>query len=197
MFDAVWHGVSLATLLDELTIDPTVTGATLYAADGYTSNLTLDQLRAAYLVYAVDGQPLPPEQGYPARIIVPGLYGYKSPKWIERVHLAAEPVPGVWESRGWNNAEIHPTLAFDDPRVDNDHPLGEPLTLSGKALTDQPILARLHRPISRHVLPVTTQPSAAGILSEWQVTWTPDIPGDFMIYVSSGDAQIHKMVRIR
>lgn len=197
MFDAVWRGVRLAALLDEIEIDPAVTGATLYAADGYSSNLTLEQLRAAYLIYAIDGLPLPQEHGYPARIIVPELYGYKSPKWIERAHLAADPAPGVWESRGWTAANLRPTLAFDDPRVDKDYPLGQPLTLSGKALTEQPIRAHLHHPNSRHSLPVTAQPSATGTLHEWQVTWTPEIPGDFLIYVSTGDTQIHKVVRIR
>lgn len=197
IYDAVWTGIPLTTLLDELTLDADVTGATLYAADGYTSNLTLEQLRAASLVYAIDGQPLPVEHGFPARIIAPGLVGYKSPKWIERVHLAVDPTPGLWESRGWNSTELRPTLAFDDPREDQHSPIGEPFALSGVALTTDPIVVSLHRPGVRHALPISIQPSAAGNLTHWRATWTPDIPGDFVIYACAGETQIQKTVRIR
>ena len=49
------------------------------------------------------GEPLPPERGYPARLVVPGKYAYKSAKWVRLIEFLAEDRPGFWESRGYSN----------------------------------------------------------------------------------------------
>ena len=87
--EAVWRGVPLQTLLDELDNPPNAHYAHIAAADGYTTVLPLDALAQTLLVTAMDDAPLPLEHGYPARLIAPGLHGYKMPKWIERIELDA------------------------------------------------------------------------------------------------------------
>ena len=58
------------------------------AADGYTESLPLSLVRASpeiLVAYQLDGQPLPREHGFPARILIPGHYGMKGPKWLQRI----------------------------------------------------------------------------------------------------------------
>ena len=72
---------------------------------GYTTNLPLEEVLdgKAWVVYAYEGQPLPPEHGGPARLLVPHLYFWKSAKWVRGLRLVDEDEPGFWESLGYNN----------------------------------------------------------------------------------------------
>jgi DMSO/TMAO reductase YedYZ molybdopterin-dependent catalytic subunit len=100
--DTRWTGVSLDTMLDE--------GATAaefavaYSDGGYTTNLPLDDLTGgkAWIAFEYDGQPLDPEHGGPARLLVPHLYLWKSAKWVRGISLHNEDEPGFWESNGYH-----------------------------------------------------------------------------------------------
>ncbi|HEX5499599.1 MAG TPA: molybdopterin-dependent oxidoreductase, partial [Thermomicrobiales bacterium] len=50
-----------------------------------------------------DGEPLAPEHGGPARLLVPHLYFWKSAKWVRGIELMAEDQPGFWETLGYHN----------------------------------------------------------------------------------------------
>ncbi|MEO8397871.1 MAG: molybdopterin-dependent oxidoreductase, partial [Chloroflexota bacterium] len=111
--EAVWCGVPLQSLLDELDIASEMRFARIHAADGYTAVLPLDRLARTLIAYEMDGAALPPEHGYPARLIAPGLFGYKMPKWIERIELSATSDGGFWESRGFSlDGEASPKVAI-------------------------------------------------------------------------------------
>lgn len=92
---ATWTGVPLSLFLNEAGIDlQEGKRVRVYAADGFTNNLTLDKLYSPgsglvepLLVYLMNGSPLRPEFGAPVRLLVPGHYGYKSVKWIERIEV--------------------------------------------------------------------------------------------------------------
>jgi DMSO/TMAO reductase YedYZ molybdopterin-dependent catalytic subunit len=49
-----------------------------------------------------DGQPLPPEHGYPLRLVVPHLYAWKSVKWVRGIELMPQDAPGFWEQNGYH-----------------------------------------------------------------------------------------------
>jgi hypothetical protein len=55
------------------------------------------------LVYELNGEALPKEHGYPVRILMPGLYGQKMPKWIRDIEFIDHDYHGYWESRGWSD----------------------------------------------------------------------------------------------
>ncbi|WP_222268902.1 molybdopterin-dependent oxidoreductase [Modestobacter marinus] len=102
-FDTRWEGVSLDTLLGDV---PGTTRYILAASDGgYTTNLPLDEVTAgrAWLVDTYEGQPLAPEHGGPARLLVPHLYFWKSAKWVRRLTLLPYDEPGFWETFGYHN----------------------------------------------------------------------------------------------
>ena len=76
----------------------------LHCADGYTTNLDIDVMQAADVLFAtkMDGQALAPNHGYPVRVIVPQRYGWKSAKWVTGVELMANDRPGFWEMNGYH-----------------------------------------------------------------------------------------------
>lgn len=102
--DVHWEGVSLADLLRLFPPHPQARALNFYSADGvYTDSLTFADARrlGALLVYRMDGRDLPREHGGPVRLFVPGMYGYKSVKWVQRVEYARTPLLGYWEVRGY------------------------------------------------------------------------------------------------
>jgi DMSO/TMAO reductase YedYZ molybdopterin-dependent catalytic subunit len=103
-FSTNWHGVSLDLLLDGISSD-TAPYALAYSHGGYTTNVPVADLTGgkAWIVHAFDGQPLHPEHGGPARLLVPHLYFWKSAKWIQEIRLLTHDQPGFWEQAGYNN----------------------------------------------------------------------------------------------
>jgi DMSO/TMAO reductase YedYZ molybdopterin-dependent catalytic subunit len=100
--DTTWTGVSLETILDS--VETAAEYAVAYSDGGYTTNLPIDDLRGkqAWIAYEYDGQPLHPEHGGPARLLVPHLYLWKSAKWVRGISLQNEDEPGFWESNGYH-----------------------------------------------------------------------------------------------
>jgi DMSO/TMAO reductase YedYZ molybdopterin-dependent catalytic subunit len=103
--DTQWRGVSVDVLLEEVDVLPEAKFVLVYADGNYTTNLPLDDLRGgkAFVAYEYDGQPLAPEHGGPARLVVPHLYFWKSAKWIRGLTLMQNDQPGFWESLGYHN----------------------------------------------------------------------------------------------
>ena len=102
--DTTWEGVSLDTLLAG--VDTAVARhAMAHSYGGYTTNIPLQDLSGgrAWVAYAYDGQPLAPEHGGPARLLIPHLYFWKSAKWVRGLELLEEERPGFWESYGYHN----------------------------------------------------------------------------------------------
>jgi DMSO/TMAO reductase YedYZ molybdopterin-dependent catalytic subunit len=101
--NTTWKGVSLDTLLDS--VDTEAEYLTAWSDGGYTTNLTIDDVagRKAWVAYEYGGQPLEPEHGGPARLLVPHLYFWKSAKWVRGLTLTPDDEPGFWETYGYHN----------------------------------------------------------------------------------------------
>jgi DMSO/TMAO reductase YedYZ molybdopterin-dependent catalytic subunit len=101
--DTVWEGVSIDTLLDGVKTEAKYVIA--FCDGGYTTNLPIEDVTGgkAWIVDSYAGQPLAPEHGGPARLLVPHLYFWKSAKWVRGLRLVAEDEPGFWERYGYHN----------------------------------------------------------------------------------------------
>src|SRR5688572_2321406 len=89
-----WTGVPLATLLDEVGLQPQAKWILAEGADasGHTRSLPLAKcLEDILIAYAQNGEKLRPEQGYPLRLIVPGWEGNVSVKWLRRLKVGDAP----------------------------------------------------------------------------------------------------------
>jgi DMSO/TMAO reductase YedYZ molybdopterin-dependent catalytic subunit len=98
-----WRGVPIRAVLDEVEYDAQYVLA--FSDGGYTTNLPVKDLTGgqAWLAFDYDGQPLAPEHGGPARLLVPHLYFWKSAKWVRGLELLDHDQPGFWESYGYHN----------------------------------------------------------------------------------------------
>jgi DMSO/TMAO reductase YedYZ molybdopterin-dependent catalytic subunit len=101
--DTEWEGVSVDTLLAEAGEDAPFVVA--FCDGGYTTNLALEDVTdgKAWVAFAFDGEPLDPEHGGPARLLVPHLYFWKSAKWVRGLQLRDDDEPGFWETNGYHN----------------------------------------------------------------------------------------------
>jgi DMSO/TMAO reductase YedYZ molybdopterin-dependent catalytic subunit len=101
--DTSWRGVSLDTLLTG--VDTSAEYLTAFSDGGYTTNLALEDVTGgkAWVAYEFAGEPLEPEHGGPARLLVPHLYFWKSAKWVRGLTLTLDDEPGFWEGYGYHN----------------------------------------------------------------------------------------------
>jgi DMSO/TMAO reductase YedYZ molybdopterin-dependent catalytic subunit len=101
--DTVWTGVSVTALLAGVRSDAGY--LTAFSDGGYTTNLALDDVTngKAWIAYEFGGEPLQPEHGGPARLLVPHLYFWKSAKWVRGLRLMLDDQPGFWETYGYHN----------------------------------------------------------------------------------------------
>jgi DMSO/TMAO reductase YedYZ molybdopterin-dependent catalytic subunit len=102
-FDTTWTGVSVDVLLDGT--EPWGEHVVAWCDGGYTTNLPLADVTGgkAWIAYEYEGEPLDPEHGGPARLLVPHLYFWKSAKWVRGLNIGTEDEPGFWETYGYHN----------------------------------------------------------------------------------------------
>jgi DMSO/TMAO reductase YedYZ molybdopterin-dependent catalytic subunit len=100
--DTSWKGISIDTLLAGVQTEAQY--AMAWCDGGYTTNVPLADLTGgrAWIAYEYDGQPLHPEHGGPARLLVPHLYFWKSAKWVRGLRLIGQDEPGFWEQAGYH-----------------------------------------------------------------------------------------------
>jgi DMSO/TMAO reductase YedYZ molybdopterin-dependent catalytic subunit len=105
--NAWWTGTRLQDLLDEAGVRPGADAVKQTSDDGWTCGTPLSALtddRGAMLAYAMNGEPLPIEHGFPVRTLVPGLYGYVSAcKWVRDIEVTTfDSFTAYWTDRGWS-----------------------------------------------------------------------------------------------
>ncbi len=120
--NAVWQGVPLATLLDRAGLQDGATQIVGRSVDGFTAGFPTEiglDGRTALVAVGMNGEPLPALHGFPARLIIAGLYGYVSAtKWLDAIELTTwEGFDGYWVPRGWSKeGPIKPASRIDVPR---------------------------------------------------------------------------------
>lgn len=123
--NARWRGVLLADVLADARVQPGADQLVGRAVDGFTTGAPLEVVtdgRDALIAIGMNGEPLPRKHGYPARLVVPGLYGYVSAtKWLAELELTTfDAFDAYWVPRGW--AERAPIKT--QSRIDVPRPLG-------------------------------------------------------------------------
>lgn len=103
--NAIWTGLPLSDLFDAIGVQvPAGTLEMVFrCVEGYSASLPVTDLdKPVWLVWLMNGVELPTEHGFPARLLVPGRYGMKNPKWITSIDFVDEPYTGYWDRVGWS-----------------------------------------------------------------------------------------------
>jgi DMSO/TMAO reductase YedYZ molybdopterin-dependent catalytic subunit len=102
---AEWIGIPLVELLTEAGVQDGVVDLVLHGADDYEDSIPLANGLDpdTMIVVGMNGAILPDDHGFPARLIVPGIFGMKNVKWLDRIELVDHDFKGYWQTRGWND----------------------------------------------------------------------------------------------
>lgn len=102
--DTRFKGVPVRAIIEAVRPRPEARYVMVHAEQGFTTNVPLADLLAenVILAHGADGEPLTPEHGWPARLVVPHLYFWKSAKWVRGFEFMAEDRPGFWERNGYH-----------------------------------------------------------------------------------------------
>jgi DMSO/TMAO reductase YedYZ molybdopterin-dependent catalytic subunit len=205
--NAIWKGVPLPTLLAQVKPKPNVTTVLFRAADGYYETFRFEKAMepTTLVAYEMNGEPLPRRHGFPLRLIVPGLYGEKNPKWLTRIELLDEADGrlhrrhgcGFYKEQGWGRlGDAIPTHSrFDAPQVRGDHfeapfQIGKPIELRGMAFGGDRGISKVE--ISSDDGKTwdeaeITMPGTKISWSLWSYQWTPDEEGKTALLVRATD----------
>lgn len=137
--NALWRGVHLRDVLAAAGARPGATQIVGRSVDGFTAGFptewAMDPARDPMIAVLMNGEPLPRDHGYPARLIIPGLYGYVSAtKWLSAIELTTlEAFDGYWIPLGWSKeGPILTQSRIDVPRSGASVAAG-PVTIAGVA----------------------------------------------------------------
>ncbi|MGU3292275.1 molybdopterin-dependent oxidoreductase [Williamsia sp. M5A3_1d] len=120
--NATWTGYRVRDLLARAGVSPDADMVLSRSSDGFTAGTPIEAFtddRDSILAVAMNGSPLPVEHGYPARLVVPGLYGYVSAtKWVTSLEVTRfDRAKAYWSTRGWSEkGPIKTSSRIDVPR---------------------------------------------------------------------------------
>lgn len=193
MSTAVWHGVTLNTLLElHGGVQSTATYIAFHSVDDYTTSLPLKEVMEAdpILAWRMNGVELPQRHGFPLRVVMPGRYGEESPKWLTRVELTDHFVGGLYADQGWYNGEIRMTSRIDRPsgRIS----AGRPVEVGGIAFAGIHGIQKVEVSTDngRTWQEANLQPALSKdswVLWTWQ--WKPAAPGRYNLVVRATNGQ--------
>ncbi len=139
---AEWTGLPLRDLLEEAGVNPDAVDIVFRAADGYDDSIPLATAMhpTTLLVTGMNGEPLPPDHGFPARLIVPPIYGMKNVKWVEQIEAVDHDYQGFWQTRGWSDPAPYQVWGrIDTPASGSQIPAGPAVTAGVAAAGDRGI----------------------------------------------------------
>lgn len=114
--NAVWRGVRLRDLIARAEPREGIRKVVFKCADGYEDSIHFSKALepTTLLVHEMNGVPLPPEHGFPARMVIPNIYGMKNAKWVTEIRLLDTDFKGYWQQRGWSDEAVIKTMSRID-----------------------------------------------------------------------------------
>jgi len=195
--NARWQGVRMRDLIEASGVKDGAVEVLISGADAYTDTFAIDKAMAeeTLIVHQINGGQLPRKHGYPARVIVPGLYGEKNVKWVTRIEVVTGDEQGFYESQGWGPNFVPRTrsdvfgpgarrLREGVYEFRNQFNVGEAVTISGRAFSPGNGISSVE---------VSTDdgqswnpaeifyPGTIWTWAQWRFEWTPGQVGEFVV----------------
>jgi hypothetical protein len=148
------------------------------------------------LAFEMNGKPLPERHGFPLRLLLPGTYGMKGPKWLSGIEAIDTPYDGYWEQRGWTKAALIKTMSrLDAPASGSPLDRRRPIPLAGIAFAGDRGIGRVELQLGEDAawvaaeLDPPTGDSPAGVWRFWRYAWSPPRAGTYRVRVRSVDGR--------
>jgi DMSO/TMAO reductase YedYZ molybdopterin-dependent catalytic subunit len=187
---AVWTGIRVRDLLEELNPAPEAKALHITADDGFYESVPFKEAmdERTLLIYAMNGKPLTDEHGFPLRIFIPNHYGMKQPKWIRSIEVVDTALPGFWVDRGWDPLAIVQTTSVIDT-VALDSPSNGLIPIGGIAYAGARSIQKVEIQIddsgwqpAQLILP----PLSHLTWVQWRFDWAAT-PGEHLVHVHAVD----------
>jgi DMSO/TMAO reductase YedYZ molybdopterin-dependent catalytic subunit len=190
--NVVWKGFDFKEILDKIKVKPTATHVKFECEDGYSTSNELKWLTQpdVLMAYEMNGQPLTVKHGFPIRVLIPGLYGQKMPRWITHIEFIDKYYRGYWESNGWSDvADVQTNSIIKTPDDGYATKTGTELAVQGVAWAGKRKITKVEVQIDNGEwmeAKLTRGPSPLA-WTQWYLTWTPSAPGTYNIGVRATD----------
>lgn len=200
--NAFWTGVPLTELLEEAGVrDPSNTAHQLFsrAADDYSAGYPLPRAfdgRTAMVALFMNGEVLPRDHGFPARLITSGMYAdVCSTKWLTSIEVTDwVGVDGYWQPRGWSKDAAVRTQSRIDTPVRRDGAVSGPTTIAGVAWNPAVGIAAVEVGFANAADPDAIEWVSAELAEvesvetwvQWRYEWNAP-PGDWIMAVRATD----------
>ena len=224
--NAYWTGIPLRLALEglDLSLSSRIQSFLLTGADGFKNNISIDRLRGAkqlglvepLLVYKMNGEPLPPEHGFPVRLILLEGYGYMNVKWLTEVQAANFAIEGfgTYQKQGYDEEGIMRVNSEATSLFDNIQVSPGPLMIFGFALSGTAPIIKVEisidgaSPEAAEIVPLQELEDAGslppdlfqllnseeypfrGVWAPWRFTWE-GTKGDHTIAIRAFDGAGH------
>ncbi|HEX9531443.1 MAG TPA: molybdopterin-dependent oxidoreductase [bacterium] len=187
--NANWRGARLKDILDQAGgVGTKAIQLAFSCADGYTESLPVAEAvhPDTLLAYEMNGAPLTPKHGFPVRLLVPGHFGMKNPKWITKIEAVDHNVLGYWERSGWNQQAVVKTMSkFTSPEGRHMmYRVGEEIALGGVAYAGDRGIKAVEVSVDdgKTWQPAQLKPPLGPYTWVlWAMVWTPSTPGDYAL----------------
>jgi DMSO/TMAO reductase YedYZ molybdopterin-dependent catalytic subunit len=198
---AEWLGVPITSLLDRAGVQNGATQFVGRSVDDWTAGFptsALDDGRTALLAVGMNGEPLPIIHGFPARLVVAGLYGYVSAvKWIEEIHLTTwEDFNGYWITRGWSKDGPMKTMSRIDVPRNRETVAAGPTAVAGVAWSPPRGIRTVELSVDQGEWRECeiAAPGSDETWVQWKTEWEAN-PGDHVLQVRAvdGDGQLQPL----
>lgn len=192
--NARWLGVPLREILDRAGVRADAEQIVGRSVDGFTVGFPVEAAydgRDALVALGMNGEPLPFEHGFPARLVVAGLYGYVSAtKWLAEIELTGwDEFDAYWVPRGWaKEAPIKTQSRIDTPRGASRLSPG-PVQVAGVAWAPNRGISRVEVRLGEDAPWIEAEPSeplSKNAWVQWRVDWDA-IPGRHLLSVRATD----------
>ena len=187
--NARWLGVPLTEILDRAGVQSEAEQIVGRSVDEFTVGFPVEAAydgREAMVAVGMNGEPLPFEHGFPARLVVAGLYGYVSAtKWLSEIELTTwDGFDAYWVPRGWaKEAPIKTQSRIDTPNADSSIAVGDHV-VAGVAWAPTRGIQRVEVQLGEDadwVEAELSEPLSANAWLQWRVDWSVAEPGRYRL----------------
>jgi DMSO/TMAO reductase YedYZ molybdopterin-dependent catalytic subunit len=194
--NAKWLGASLRSLLREAGIKAGATQLLCTSSDGFTSGTPVETAmdgRDALLAVGMNGTPLPVAHGFPARLVIPGLYGYVSAcKWLVDIEVTTyAKAQAYWVPRGWSaQAPVKTESRIDVPGIQNSVKAGTTAPIAGVAWAQHKGIEAVEVRIAGGPWQQARLAAVPGVDTwrQWVYDWDVNVrPGNYLVEARATD----------